>query len=75
MQMYGKNFGIPNIKQYLTVCSIKKNLQGFGIVDFLPYICIIERHSHSLIHTHSFTHIECFSKQRDIYQAKGDSIR
>ena len=22
MQMYGKDFGIPNIKQYLTVCSI-----------------------------------------------------
>ena len=21
-QMYGKDFGIPNIKQYLTVCSI-----------------------------------------------------
>ena len=53
MQMYGKDFGIPNIKQYLTVCSIKKkNLQGFGIVDFLPYICNIERHPQ----THSFTH-------------------
>ena len=51
-QMYGKDFGIPNIKQYLTVCSIKKNLQGFGIVDFLPYICNIERHPQ----THSFTH-------------------
>ena len=24
MQMYGKDFGIPNIKQYLTVCSIQK---------------------------------------------------
>ena len=42
-------------------------IQRFGILETFPYICIIERHSHSLIHTHSFTHIECFSKVRDIY--------
>ena len=70
--MYGKNFGIPNIKQYLTVCSIKKNLQRFGIVDFLPYICNIERHSHTLIHDiHPHT-IECFSTMTRYLSTKGE---
>lgn len=72
--MYGKDFGIPNIKQYLTVCSIKKNLRGFGIVDFLPYICNIERHSISSF-VHTFIHtIECFSRVRDIYNQRASSM-
>ena len=50
----------------------------FGIVDFLPYICNIERHpqhTHSHIHDiHPHKQTSVFRKLRDIYQTKGDSM-
>ena len=69
MQMYGKDFGIPNIKLFV---QSKKNLQGFGIVDFLPYICNIERHPQTHSFTTSSTHNRVFFETRDIYQTKGE---
>ena len=53
--MYGKDFGIPNIKQYLTVCSIKKkNLRGFGIVESFPYICLVDETKGRLLKVQKF---------------------
>lgn len=50
----------------------KKCCSRFGILDFLPYICNTKDiHTHSFVHTFIHT-IECFSRQRDIYQAKGE---
>lgn len=72
--MYGKDFGIPNIRQYLTVCSIKKKPSRIWNCRFFAiYLQHRKTPTNTLIHTFIHT-IECFSNMTRYLSTRGDSM-
>ena len=65
MQMYRKDFGIPNIKQYLTVCSIKKK-KTFKDLELSNVFHIFAVSKKTFFHN-SFIILGIFFEERNIY--------
>ena len=67
MQMYRKDFGIPNIKQYLTVCSIKKKTFKDLELSIFCHIFATSKDTHKHTHSHIHPHNRVFFEHDEIF--------